>query len=244
MMFTGTELSTICGGTLVSGASRRCTGVSTDSRTLRPGELFVPIVGERLDGHAYIARAVERGACGCLTEPGRESDLGGRVKVEVPDTLRALGDLARDHLKKQGVAVVGITGSNGKTSTKDMLKLMLSAYGKVKANPGNFNNLVGLPLTAFEVAASDDYAVLEMGMNRPGEIARLTEIARPKVGLITSIAAAHLEGLISIDGVTWAKGELFCGLGEDGVAVVNANDPNVVRAAEGIAARQITVGSK
>jgi len=243
-MFTGADVSTVTGGALKSGAKRRCTGISTDTRTLRPGELFVPIVGERLDGHAFIEKAMERGACGCLSQPGQSPDVGDRVNVVVPDTLAALGDLAADHLAKLRTRVIGITGSNGKTSTKEMLAVMLGAYGNVTANPGNFNNLIGLPLTAFEVSDANDFAVLEMGMNRPGEIARLTEIAKPSVGLITSIAAAHLEGLISLDGVMWAKGELYCGLADDAVAVVNARDPQVVRAAEGIAAKTITVGSK
>ncbi len=239
MSFTGQEVQAATGGALKRGADRRCTGISTDTRTLKAGDLFVPIIGENYDGHDFVDKAMAAGACGCLGQ--RELDIDG-VMVVVEDTLEALGDLAANHLSQLDSTIVGITGSNGKTTTKDMVATMLAAYGPVHSNPGNFNNLVGLPLTAFDVRSHHEYVVLEMGMNRPGEIARLTEIARPKVGVITSVAAAHLEGLLSIEGVMWAKGELFVGLDEDAVAVVNATDKHVVRAAEGISARTVTVG--
>lgn len=243
MILTGQQVQSMTGGVLVGGASRKCTGVSTDSRSIKQGELFVPLVGERFDGHDYIQQALECGACGCVSQQGYEVHVGGSVNVVVPDTLHALGELARSHIANLQARVVGITGSNGKTSTKEMAAAALAAYGPVAANRGNLNNLIGLPLTAFDMRPHHRFAVLEMGMSRAGEIARLTEIAQPRVGVITSIAAAHLEGLHSIEGVTWAKGELFAGLGADGVAVINTRDANVCRAAEGISARTVTVGT-
>ncbi len=243
MMWTGRQVERITGGRLLAGADRRCTGVSTDTRSLSPGDLFVPIVGERFDGHNFIDRALERQCCGSLVAKDRELDLAGRLHVEVPDTLVALGDLARAHLESLSVQVVGITGSNGKTSTKELVATALSAHGSVTRNPGNFNNLVGLPLSAFEVTEEHDFAVLEMGMNAPGEIARLTEIAQPDVGVITGVAAAHLEGLGSIEGVAAAKAELFDGLSAASVAVVNERDPHVRERAKGIAATKIRVGT-
>lgn len=243
MNWTGQDVARITGGRVVGGAARKCSGVSTDSRTLGRSQLFVPLVGDRFDGHDFVGDALARGCAGAIVQAGQSLDLGGLIHVEVEDTLHALGELARAHLAALDLTVIAITGSNGKTSTKEMCAVMLSAYGQVLRNPGNFNNLIGLPLTAFQATTSHDFAVFEMGMNRPGEIARLTEIACPRVGLITQIAAAHLEGLITIDGVTWAKGELYCGLDSDAVAVVNANDPNVVRASGGIAASTVTVGA-
>lgn len=242
MMWTGRQLERITGGRLHGGADRCCTGVSTDTRTIQPGDLFVPIAGERFDGHDFIQRAVERECGGSLIGSGYAAELGERVCVEVPDTLVALGDLAREHLGSIPARVVGITGSNGKTSTKELVATALSAYGSVARNHGNFNNLIGLPLSAFQVTVAHDFAVLEMGMNRPGEIARLTEISGPAIGLITCIAAAHLEGLGTIDGVADAKGELFAGLGPDAVAVVNDRDVHVRRVAEAFPGRRIRVG--
>lgn len=242
MMLTGQQAAEITGGTLLGGADGVCTGIATDTRKISAGDLFVPLVGERFDGHDFIQRAVESGCCGALVQTGRSIALDQRVHVEVTDTLWALGELARAHLATLGLPVIGITGSNGKTSTKEMMACALSAYGSVLKNHGNHNNLIGLPQTALRADASHDYAVLEMGMSVPGEIERLAEIAAPRVGLITSVASAHLQGVGSIDGVRREKAALFQGLASDGVAVVNARDPQVRRAAEGLAARTITVG--
>jgi UDP-N-acetylmuramoyl-tripeptide--D-alanyl-D-alanine ligase len=242
--WTGQEVARITGGNLRSGAETTVTGVSTDSRTVQPGQLFVPLVGEHHDGHRFITDAVARGCGGYLAQPGCVVDPEQKTlaQVVVPDTLQALGDLAADHLGRARAATVAITGSNGKTSTKEMLALALGAYGVVAKNPGNHNNLIGLPLAALSVTDECDYVVLEMGMNRPGEIGRLTEIVQPDVGVVTTIAAAHLEGLHTLEGVTWAKGELFAGLSSSACAVVATYDTNIRRIAEGIDARTLTVG--
>lgn len=244
MRYTGHQLEQITGGILSSGGDRVCTGVSTDSRTTQPGDLFVALVGDRFDGHDFIDTAIARGAAGCLTMPGHPMDLGERVHIVVPETLDAFGEIARAHLGQMPARVVAITGSNGKTTTKEMVAVALGAHGSVVKNRGNFNNLIGLPLTACRVDESHDFAVLEMGMNRPGEIARLTQIAQPDVGVITQVAPAHLEGLVTVDAVTWAKGELFVGLAPTATAVVNTLDANVLRAANGVEARRLTVGSE
>jgi UDP-N-acetylmuramoyl-tripeptide--D-alanyl-D-alanine ligase len=243
---SGARIEEKTGGVLVRGADVVCTGVSTDTRSLSTGDLFVPLVGEHFDGHDFLEKAVAAGARGCLAQPGYSADdrVGGEgLLVIVPDTLHALGEVARAYLEGTSARVVGITGSNGKTTTKEMTAAALSAYGQVHATHGNFNNLIGLPQTAFEVRPHHEFAVLEMGMNQTGEIARLTEIACPDVGLITSVAAAHLEGLGTVQGVARAKGELFAGLGPDAVAVINTRDKHIKRLAEGLSCKTLTVGT-
>jgi UDP-N-acetylmuramoyl-tripeptide--D-alanyl-D-alanine ligase len=216
--------------------------VSTDSRTVRAGDLFVCLPGPTFDGHDFARAVADAGAAGIVCDKGkatgvREAIAGAAttpVVLEVLDTLQALGDLAA--WTREGFAgpLVGVTGSNGKTTTKEMLRAIFLAHvgeGHVLATQGNLNNLIGVPLTLFGLSPDHQAAIIEMGMNVPGEIARLTEIARPTVGLITCVAEAHLEGLGSIEGVARAKGELFEGLPRDAVAVVNADDANVVREA-------------
>jgi UDP-N-acetylmuramoyl-tripeptide--D-alanyl-D-alanine ligase len=244
MAWTGHQVRDAMGGVLRSGGEQLCTGVSTDTRTLQSGDLFIALRGAHFDGHAFIDAALERGCCGCVVEAGVaiEKFLDERVLVEVVNTLTALGDLASAYLRKLDTTVIGVTGSNGKTSTKDMIATVLGAYASVTSNYGNFNNRIGLPLSALQVQASHRYAVFEMGMNEPGEIEQLADIAEPKVALITSISAAHLEGLGSVDAIRETKAALYRGLGPDDVAVVNGRDPHVMRAAEGIAARKIVVG--
>ena len=244
MPWTGHQVRDAMGGVLRSGGEQVCTGVSTDTRTLQSGDLFIALRGEHFDGHAFIDTALERGSCGCVVEAGIEvtGSLDTRVFVEVADTLTALGDLAAAYLRGLDTTVIGVTGSNGKTSTKDMIATVLGAYAPVASNYGNFNNRIGLPLSALQVQSNHRYAVFEMGMNEPGEIAKLAAIAEPKVALITSISAAHLEGLGSVDAIRETKAALYRALGPDDVAVVNGRDPQVVRAAEGIAARTIVVG--
>ncbi|MFN2427410.1 MAG: UDP-N-acetylmuramoyl-tripeptide--D-alanyl-D-alanine ligase, partial [Candidatus Binatia bacterium] len=181
-----------------------------------------------------------RAAAGATT-PARAPAL-----LEVDDTLRALGDLAAWTRTGFDGPLVGVTGSNGKTTTKEMLRAIFLAHfgeGRVLATQGNLNNLIGVPLTLFGLAPAHSAAVIEMGMNAPGEIARLTEISAPTVGLITCVAEAHLEGLGSIEGVARAKGELFAGLPPSAIAVVNADDENVVREASRFAGRRLTFGS-
>jgi len=220
--------------------------VSTDSRRLAVGDLFFCLRGPTFDGHDFVAAAAAAGAAGVVCEKGRGADHGDAALLEVDDTLRALGDLAAAHRRGFDGPLIAVTGSNGKTTTKEMLRAILLAHhgeGAVLATEGNLNNLIGVPLTLFGLAAAHRVAVVEMGMNAPGEIARLAEIAAPTVGLITCVAEAHLEGLGSIEGVARAKGELFEGLAPGAVAVVNADDPHVVAQAARFGGRRLTFGT-
>ena len=212
------------------------TRIATDTRTLVGGELFVALRGERHDANRFAAEAAARGARGVLVESAPGTALGDAVTVlEAPDGLRALQDLAGWHRHRHQPCVIGLTGSNGKTTTKEMIAAVLGAavgVARVGKTQGNLNNLVGVPLTLLELCGQERYAVVEMGMNAPGEIWRLTEIADPDVGLITNVGPAHLEGLGSIEGVQRAKGELFARMRGDATAVANADDPRVAALAD------------
>ena len=229
------------GGTILPpGATATVTGISTDSRTINPGDLFIPLRGPNFDGHDYLIQAVRCGASACLVE----EIIGGfpAPVVHVRDTLRALGDLAAARrLAFQG-PVVGITGSSGKTTTKEMLAAILSLDAPLLKTEGNYNNLVGLPLTLLRLGENHQRAVVEMGMSALGEIARLTEIARPQIGLITNIGPAHLETLHGLDGVARAKGELFAGLPAQSTAVVNLDDARVRALPLANGVRRLTFG--
>lgn len=206
------------------GANVEVSGVSTDTRTLQPGDLFIPLRGENYDGHDYLLQAVEAGAVACLSE---EIIAALPVPiVQVKDTLAALGDLAATLRQAFDGPVVAITGSAGKTTTKELLSAILLQVGPGLKTAGNYNNLIGLPLTLFNRQPEHQWMVLEMGTSALGEIARLAEIARPDVGVITNVAEAHLETLHSLEGVARAKGELFAAL-TAGTAVINADDERV-----------------
>ncbi|MBB5347613.1 bifunctional UDP-N-acetylmuramoyl-L-alanyl-D-glutamate--2,6-diaminopimelate ligase MurE/UDP-N-acetylmuramoyl-tripeptide--D-alanyl-D-alanine ligase MurF [Desulfoprunum benzoelyticum] len=230
--------------------------VATDSRAVGPGDIFVAIEGERFDGHDFIGQVVDRGA-GCLVVARRiEARYAGAVpQVVVNDTQHALGDLAnyRRRLIRRLSApvVIGLTGSCGKTTVKEMTAAILARHWPpgpdnpsdcVLKTAGNFNNLIGMPVSLLPLSVKHRAAVIEMGMNRPGEIERLAAIAEPDISCITNIHAAHLEGLQSIEGVARAKEELFAGTAPDGVLVVNADDPLVRRCAGKYRQRQITFG--
>jgi len=241
------EAAAAMGAALDGDRSLSWARVSTDSRTAAGGDLFFCLRGPTFDAHDFLAQVASLGAAGVVCERGRGPRSGAAALgvLEVDDTLRALGDLAAWHRRGFSGPLIGVTGSNGKTTTKEMLRAILSAHhgdGRVLATRGNLNNLIGVPLTIFTLSASHTAAVIEMGMNVPGEIERLTEISAPTVGLITCVAEAHLEGLGSIEGVARAKGELFAGLSPSSIAVVNADDPNIVREAERFAGRRITFG--
>ncbi len=203
-------------------------GVSIDSRTLREGELFVAIRGDRFDGHDFINGAFTRGACGALVERSaletRPALAGLPNLFPVDDTLFALQELSLMHRKKHPVPLVAITGSNGKTTTKEMLAAILQSRGPVLKNEGNLNNHIGVPLTLLKLNPSHRTAVIELGMSNFGEIELLTRLAAPDVGVITNIGPAHLEFLRSLDGVAEAKGELLATMRPDGTAVLNADD--------------------
>jgi len=226
MTFSLQEIARITGGRLVPVDARvEIRSVSTDSRTLRAGELFVPLRGENFDGHDFLTLAVRNGAAACLSE---DVISGMTVPViVVNDTLKALGDLAAAVRGRFSGPVAAITGSSGKTTTKEMLAAILTRTAPGLVTAGNFNNLIGLPLTLLQHEEAQRWMVLEMGMSARGEIARLCEIASPTVGVITNVGAAHLETLHGIDGVARAKGELFEALGPGGSAVINADDPLV-----------------
>ncbi len=227
-------------------------GVCTDSRQLTPGCLFVALKGERFDAHVFLEQVVRDGAAGLvvsLSPEGGEgrgegkNPLGADVMVyAVPDTLRALGQLARFHRDRFRIPIAAVTGSNGKTTTKELVASILSMRGPSLKTHGNLNNEIGVPLTLFNLAPTHVAAIIEMGMNHAGEISRLCEIARPDAGLITIVQPAHLEGLGSIEGVASAKGELFRGLAPTSTAVVNLDDARIAAQSKGIAAKTLTFG--
>jgi UDP-N-acetylmuramoyl-tripeptide--D-alanyl-D-alanine ligase len=214
------EIALWTGGRLL-GADLDVAGVAIDTRRLQPGELFVAIKGERVDGHDFVRDAAMRGAAAAL--------VTRRVDVDVPqvlvnDTQLALGDLASAVRAQRDVRVVGITGSNGKTTVKTLTASILSRHGRTHVNAGNYNNELGLPLTLLAMPADTEYAVLEMGAGKPGDIAYLAAIARPDIGLVNTIAPAHLERMGNLEGVAETKGALYQALPADGMAIINADD--------------------
>jgi UDP-N-acetylmuramoyl-tripeptide--D-alanyl-D-alanine ligase len=197
------------------------TGVAIDTRKLQPGNLFVAIKGERVDGHDYLADAAAHGAIAALVTRKVDSAL---PQVLVDDTALALGDLASAVRAQRDVRVVGITGSNGKTTVKTLVASILSRHGRTHVSAGNYNNELGLPLSLLAMPRDTEYAVLEMGAGKPGDISYLAAIARPDIGLVTLIAPAHLARMRSIEGVAETKGALYQALPADGTAIINADD--------------------
>ncbi|MHB8872670.1 MAG: UDP-N-acetylmuramoyl-tripeptide--D-alanyl-D-alanine ligase [Myxococcaceae bacterium] len=218
--------------------------VCTDTRQLTPGCLFVALCGEKFDAHDFLHKAVEGGAAGALVKKGHAlPSLPPEFALfEVDDTLRGLGALARFHRFRFKIPVGAVTGSNGKTTTKEMVGAILETRGPALKTAGNLNNEVGVPLTLFGLGPLQVAAVVEMGMSNPGEIARLTELVRPDAGLITVVQPAHLHGLGSLDGVAAAKGELFKGLPPGATAVVNLDDPRVTAQAVQSKAKMLSFG--
>jgi UDP-N-acetylmuramoyl-tripeptide--D-alanyl-D-alanine ligase len=209
-------------------------GVAIDSRTARPGDLFVALAGERADGHAFVADAIGRGAAAAMVRDGwADTAESSGPLVAVPDPSRALMDLARDERSRLGAVVVGITGSTGKTCTKDFTAAVLGGSLRVVSSRASFNNEVGLPLTLLDATEATEVAVCEMGSRGPGHIRRLCEVARPSIGVVTNVGAAHMELFGSPEILRAAKAELVDALPHEGVAVLNADD-DVVR---GFAAR-------
>jgi UDP-N-acetylmuramoyl-tripeptide--D-alanyl-D-alanine ligase len=195
--------------------------VAIDTRKLQPGNLFVALVGEHVDGHDYLDEAAARGAIAALVTRRVDSAL---PQVLVNDAVLALGDLASARRAQCDVRVVGITGSNGKTTVKTLVASILSRHGRTHVSAGNHNNELGLPLSLLQMPRDTEYAVLEMGAGKPGDIAYLAAIARPDIGLVTLIAPAHLERMGSIEGVAETKGALYQALPADGIAIINADD--------------------
>ncbi|BDG10309.1 UDP-N-acetylmuramoyl-tripeptide--D-alanyl-D-alanine ligase [Anaeromyxobacter paludicola] len=260
-VFTQEELERATQGRFTGPAAARAEGVSTDTRTLAPGACFVALRGERFDGHDHLPEAQQAGAACAVVEEGRAAALAaglarldqgngspglagaGLPLLAVKDTLAALGALARFHRRRFRIPVVGVTGSNGKTTTREMVAAILATRGPVLRTEGNLNNEVGVPLTLFRLGAEHDAAVIEMGMSHPGEIRRLACIAEPQVGVVTNATAAHLEGLGSVDGVADAKAELWAGLPPGGIAVANADDPRMLKRAQASGKRVLTFAS-
>jgi UDP-N-acetylmuramoyl-tripeptide--D-alanyl-D-alanine ligase len=206
---------------VLHGTDAVFTGVSTDTRTLAAGELFVALKGEHFDGHDSLAQAVQRGALGAIIA----RDIAPGIPcIRVADPRRALGLLARTWRLRHQIPIIGVTGSNGKTTTKEMIAAILRQRGSVLATKGNLNNDIGVPLTLFQLDASQRTAVIEMGASGLHDIADLAAIALPTVGVVTMCGPAHLQGFGSLENVATAKGEIFRNLGAAGVAVVNADD--------------------
>jgi UDP-N-acetylmuramoyl-tripeptide--D-alanyl-D-alanine ligase len=205
-------------------------GVSIDSRKIKEGELFVAIKGDRFDGHDFVPEVMQKGAWGAIVDKSILETQFGKIGglpniIPVEDTLRALQEISFLHRKKFSLPMVGITGSNGKTTTKEMIAGILKQQGPVLKNEGNLNNHIGVPLTLMQLTKDHRAAVVEMGMSAPGEIDLLTRLVNPDVGVITNIGPAHLEFLGSLDGVAGAKAELLGNIKADGTAVLNADDP-------------------
>ncbi len=234
--------------TLVSGRSEAVlSDLTTDSRRLKPGQLFVALSGERFDGHDFIDSVLAQGAGGVLARAGwsRGRTLPGEaVIVEVADTLMGLGFLARHWRLKHALKILAVSGSMGKSTVKEMAADILAVGRLTLRNEGNFNNLIGLPLTLFRIEAATEAAVVEMGINLKGEMQRLVDMARPQAGLLTNIAPVHLDGLGGLDGVVAEKTALWRGLGPEGVAVVNVDDPRLSRAASRFKGPKVTFGTR
>jgi UDP-N-acetylmuramoyl-tripeptide--D-alanyl-D-alanine ligase len=196
-------------------------GVATDTRAAMPGALFVALKGDNFDAHDFLAAAMQSGAAAALVSRQIDVDL---PQVIVNDTLLALGDLASAVRAQRSARVVGITGSNGKTTVKTLVASILALHGKTHVNAGNFNNEIGLPLSLLALPTDAEYAVFEMGAGKPGDIAYLAAIARPEIGLVNNIAPAHLERMGSLENVAETKGALYAALPAHGVAVINADD--------------------
>ena len=239
MRFSLAEIAWITNGRLV-GKDRAVSSLSTDTRSLRPGDLFIALIGERFDPHELIVAGHAKHAGALLVE--RELDVAN-PQIVVRRTHRALLDLAKAWREKFRVPIIGITGSNGKTSVKELTREILSTQGDVLATKGNLNNQIGVPLTLLALNERHRYAVIEMGANHAGEIESLTRLANPDVGVVHNIGPAHLEGFGSLEGVARAKAELYRYMNPRGITVVNADEPYLPLWREDIGTRrQISFG--
>jgi len=244
------EIARALGGALELGASppsggggHRVAGYSIDSRSLGEGDLFFALVGPRVDGHDYLAAAFAKGAAAAVVSKGDAAGAPGAL-VRVADTTAALQNLGAFVRRRRPLTVVGITGSAGKTTAKELTAAVVGRRFKTMKTEGNLNNTYGLPLSLLRLADDREAAVLEMGMSTPGEIARLAEIADPDVGVILNVLPVHMEYFGSLDRIAAAKGELFAGMRRDAVAVWNADDTRVGRLARGFGGATISYGVK
>ena len=224
-------------GRIVSGdPAGACSGAAIDSRAVKGGEVFFAFAGEATDGHRFLADAFARGAGAAIVQAGHERQQvpagpAGNAVVEVEDTFRALHDLARHVRQRVPRKLAGITGSAGKTTTKELLAAILSARSEVFWTPGNLNNLYGFPLSLLNVPDGAEWMVAEMGMSTPGELRQLSLLGRPDAAVFTVVRPVHLEFFDSVQGIAEAKSEILAGLASDGLIVANADDPEVARIA-------------
>src|SRR6218665_569092 len=242
--FSDEQVVQAAGATRRGGMAAGVQAPRTDTRALTPGCLFVALQGERFDAHDFLARAAQGGATGAVVKRGRALPPlpEGFALYEVEDTLQALGALGRAHRERFRIPVGAVGGSNGKTTTKEMVGAILSMRGPALKTEGNFNNEIGVPLTLLRLEPSHVAAVVELGMNQPGEMTRLTRVARPDAAVITVVQPEHLEGLGSLEGVAEAEGEMFRELPPESVAVVNLDDALIPAQAARSRAKQLTFG--
>ena len=239
-------LAELAGAKMIRGSGERVAfGVGIDSRTIKPGELFVAIRGPKHDGHDHIAGAAAKGALAAIVS---REDVGqvpaGFALLLVKDTQGALQQMARGYRRLLSVRVASVTGSSGKSSTKEMLAAVLGTLGPTYRTPGNLNNHFGVPLTLLGIGEQDRWAVVEIAMNAPGEIGPLAELAGPEAGLVTNIGWAHIEGMGSKEATAQEKGALYRALPPTGLAISNADDPLEKKTLEGCRARVVRVGRK
>ena len=221
------------------------TAITTDSRLVQAGDLFIPVKGERNDGHQFIDQAVKQGAALIACDKAHANDHRSLPNLLlVDDTIRSLGLLAHAWIKQFALPTIAITGSNGKTTTKDMLASILSQSHNPHLTRGNWNNHIGLPFTCLQLRSNHTHFVAEMGMSHFDEIAWLTEVAQPTVGLITNVMPVHLEGVGNLDGVVQAKGELWQTMAKKAVAIVNADYPQLVKLASSLSHPTVTFSAE
>ena len=241
---TLTQIAAFAGGTLTGNGEAKITRVNTDSRTLRSGDLFVALRGDKFDGHRFVESAAKRGAVAVLVEHKWRGDVPASLAIiRADDTLVAYQKIAAGYRRSLPLKVIAITGSNGKTSTKDFLAAALSRRFRVTKTDGNFNNHVGLPRTMLEATAEDEIAVWEIGMNHPGEIAALAALATPDVAVITNVGVAHIEFMGTREAIAQEKGSLAAMIGPEGTVVLNADDPFSSAIAERTRAKIILAGT-
>jgi UDP-N-acetylmuramoyl-tripeptide--D-alanyl-D-alanine ligase len=239
----------VIGGKLLQGSIDKVfSGVSINSRTIEEEELFVCVQGEKFDGHNFLGEAIKKGAAGVILSnlSYLSEDMSGEGNspfvIQSRNTLLALQHLASYQRTRFPFQVIAVTGTNGKSTTKEMIASIIETKYKTLKTQGNLNNHIGLPLTLLARKPEHEVGVLEMGMSTAGEIKRLAEIARPDIGVITNISAGHLEQLKTVKNVQAAKGELFDSLDKEGTAIINADDPLVIELAKSLRAKKITYG--
>lgn len=237
------EILEATGGRLLRGEERaRVRSFSTDTRTLRPKDLFIALKGPHFDGHLFVPEAFRKGACGAILSSLLFPSLEGGILLQVEDTLSALGEIARRWRKIHPIPLVAITGSTGKTTTKEWAAAILGRRYRVHSSPGTYNNLIGVPLTLLQLKEDHQLAVVELGMNAKGEIYRLSQICQPDMGLITNIGPAHLEFLDSLEGVAAAKAEMLEFLGGERTCILNGDDPHLTALFGQVGGKRFTYG--